>query len=444
MAAALACTDVPDGGATRPSRWFVYGLLAIALVALGVRLAYTVRVADHLVLTGDAQTYHLLAARLADGDGYVRISGALEGTPTAEFPPLFPALLAVVDTFGGDAVTTQRLFTSVLGVGTVVLIGLTGRRVRGSAVGLVAAGAAAVYPMLFQVDGALMAESLYALLVAGFLFATYRAVDEPHVLLNWVLAGALAGLAALTRTEGLLLLPVVLVPEALRRAGPSWRRRGAMVAVGTLATLVVVTPWVVRNGVAFDRFVPISNNSGTLLAGANCDRTYSGQYLGVWRFECVTDIDVTGLDEPQIADRFRRAGIDYATDHPGEVPKVMAVRVLRTFGLYEPKEQIDWESFEGRDIPWQTRGHRMYLVLLPLSVIGAVVLGRSRRPWWPLVGPVAIVVLTTAIGYGNQRFRILAEPSILLLAAVAVVAGAQALRHYTARVPDPESAPPRA
>jgi 4-amino-4-deoxy-L-arabinose transferase-like glycosyltransferase len=440
---ALACGDVPTGGTLRSPRWFVYGLLAIAVVALGVRIGYTLRVADDLVLTGDAQTYHLLAARLAYGDGYVRVGGALEGTPTAEFPPLFPAVLAVVDAFGGDAVTTQRLFTSVLGVGTVVLIGLAGRRVRGPAVGLVAAGGAAVYPMLFQVDGALMAESLYALLVAGFLYATYRAIDEPLVLLNWVLAGALAGLAALTRTEGLLLLPVVLVPAALRRRA-SWRSRATVLGAATVAMAVVIMPWVVRNGLVFDRLVPISNNSGTLVAGANCDRTYAGQYRGVWRFECVTEIDVAGLDEPEIADRFREVGFDYASDHRGDAPRIMAIRVLRTFGLYEPKEQIDWESFEGRDVEWQTRGHRMFLVLLPLSVIGAVVLGRARRAWWPLVGPIAIVVVTTAIGYGNQRFRILAEPGILILAAVAVVAGVRAIRHYTARVPDPESASLRA
>ena len=91
---ALACGDVPTGGTLRSPRWFVYGLLAIAVVALGVRIGYTLRVADDLVLTGDAQTYHLLAARLADGDGYVRVGGALEGAPTAEFPPLFPAVLA--------------------------------------------------------------------------------------------------------------------------------------------------------------------------------------------------------------------------------------------------------------------------------------------------------------------------------------------------------------
>lgn len=407
----------------RTSTRFALALTAIAIAALVVRLAYTLTVADDIEITGDALTYHLLAGRLAAGDGYVRVAGELVGSPTAEFPPLFPSLLAIVDAVGGDSVRTQRLFTSVLGTATVVLVGLTGRRVRGPAVGLVAAGLAAVYPMLFQADGALAAESLYAVLVSGALLATYRAIDDPKGF-NWIVAGVVIGLAALTRTEGILLLPVVLVPEALRWGGPERRARWTAVAVAGVATLVVIAPWLGRNLVTFDRFIPISNNSGTLVAGANCDRTYDGHYLGLWRFECVTEIDVAGLDEPETADRFREVGIDYAREHASDVPKVVATRVLRTFGLYEPKHQIDWESFEGRSIEWQTVGHRMFLVLVPLAVGGAVVLARARRAWWPLVGPVVIVVVTTAVSYGNQRFRILAEPGLLVLAAVSIVGSA--------------------
>lgn len=396
-------------------------LLAITLVALGVRVAYTLSVADDIEITGDAKTYHLLAAQLAAGDGYVRTQGELAGSPTAEFPPLFPAVVSVVDRLGGDSVRSQRLFTAVLGTATVALVGLAGRRVRGPAVGLVAAGLAAVYPMLFQADGALVAESLYAAIVAGFLLAVYRAIDEPSAP-NWVVAGVLVGLAGLTRTEGILLLPVVLVPEALRWSKPAAKARAVAVGLTAVAVFVVVAPWIVRNLVTFDELIPISNNSGTLIAGANCDRTYEGQYLGIWRFECVTEIDVAGLDEAATADRFRQTGLDYARDHLGEVPEVVAVRVLRTFGLYEPKEQIDWESFEGRDVDWQTAGHRMFLVLAPFAVGGAVVLARARRAVWPLIGPVAIVAFTSAISYGNQRFRILAEPGLLVLAAVAAVA----------------------
>jgi hypothetical protein len=280
--------------------------------------------------------------------------------------------------------------------------------------------------MLFQVDGALMAESLYALLVAGFLLAIYRAIDRRSVV-DWVIAGALAGLSALTRTEGLLLVLFVALPAALRRTAkdedraPQWRGLVACV----VAALVVVTPWLVRNYVTFERFIPISNNSGTLVAGANCERSYFGQYRGVWRFECVTDIDVSGLDEADVADRFREVGSEYAREHAGELPRIVTTRVLRTFGLFEPKEQIDWESFEGRDTTWQVAGHRMFLVMLPFAALGAVVLWRSRRATWPLLAPVVLVALTTALSYGNQRFRVAAEPGVIVLAAVGAVAVAR-------------------
>ena len=147
----------------------------------------------------------------------------------------------MIDVAGGDSVNAQKVFTAFVGTATVLLIGLAGGRVRGPTVGLVAAGLAAVYPMLFQVDAALMAESLYAMLVAGFLFSIYRTLDEPSRL-NWAITGALAGLAALTRTEGLLLVPFVMLPEALRRGGPTWRARGVALGFGVLATLVVITP----------------------------------------------------------------------------------------------------------------------------------------------------------------------------------------------------------
>jgi 4-amino-4-deoxy-L-arabinose transferase-like glycosyltransferase len=424
--------DVGPSPRRAVDRWFLLALLAIVAVGLTVRIVYTVGVSTDLPFTGDAETYHLLAERIAEGDGYVRPRGDLAGSTTAEFPPLFPAALSLVDLVGGDSVRSQKLVTSVMGAGTVLVIGLLARRVRSATVGLVAALLAAFYPMLFQVDGALMAESLYALLVAGFLLAIYRAVDRGSIV-DWVVAGVLAGLSALTRTEGLLLVAFVALPAALRSDSTGRRVAWRGFAACAVSALVVVTPWIVRNYVTFDRFIPISNNSGTLVAGANCERSYFGQYRGVWRFECVTDIDVTGLDEADVADRFRDVGTEYAREHAGELPRIVVTRVLRTFGLFEPKEQIDWESFEGRDTTWQVAGHRMFLVMVPFSILGAIALWRSRRMVWPLVGPIVLVAVTAALSYGNQRFRIAAEPGVIVLAAIGVVTAARWIRHALVR-----------
>lgn len=446
-----AAPRAPTGD--RSARSFAAGLALVAVVALAVRLIYTLTVSADLATIGDAETYHLLARHLADGEGYIRPRDPVP-TPTAEFPPLFPALLAVATVLGADSVTAQKALTSVLGVVTVVLVGLLGRRVAGPTTGLVAAALAAVYPMLFQVDGALMAESLYAPLLTGVLLATYAATDRPGPW-RWALAGVLTGLAALTRAEALLLVPLLLVPEGLRRGGPDVRHRVQAVAAATAAAVLVVTPWVVRNQLRFDRFIPVSNNSATLLAGANCDPVYAGEWKGQWRLECVTAVDVVGTDEAATFDRYRDAGFRYLRDHAREVPGVVAVRVLRTFGLYAPDQQIAWETFEGRDRTWQTAGHRFFLVLVPFAAGGAVVLRRRRQPLWPLLAPFVLVVAMTAVSYGNQRFRIAAEPALVVLAATGAVAVLGALRtraathgpsdgmsraedplHYTRRDPD--------
>src|SRR6185503_5307734 len=118
----------------------------------------------------DSNAYHLLANHLADGHGYIRpFDFADFGLVhvTAEYPPLFPALLSVISVLGATSIEAHRLLTCLLGGGTVVLIGLLGRRVRGDTVGLVAAGIAAVYPVLFVTDTMLMTKSLYVLIVSA-------------------------------------------------------------------------------------------------------------------------------------------------------------------------------------------------------------------------------------------------------------------------------------
>jgi 4-amino-4-deoxy-L-arabinose transferase-like glycosyltransferase len=410
----------------RAPRWFLIGLGIIVVVAGVVRVAYTLAVSADFPTVGDAETYHLLAENLAEGSGYVRPRED-QPVPTAEFPPLFPGVLAVASLLGADSLTTQKLVTSMLGVVSVGLIGLLCRRVGGPAVGLTAAALAAVYPMLFQLDGALMAESLYLPLITATLLATYWAIDG-RTPFRWAVAGLLAGLAALTRAEALLLVPLLFVPEAVRHAALDWRQRSLAVGAATLAVLVVVSPWLVRNWLTFDRFVPISNNSGTLIAGANCPRVYHGDFRGLWLLSCVEAVETEGGNEAERFARYREAGLDYARENLGDVPTVAGIRVLRTFGLHDVNGQLRWERLEGRDETWQKAGHRFFLVIAPLAVVGVLLAVRRRWIVWPLVAPVVLVIFTALISYGNQRFRIAAEPGLLVLASVTIVGGMTALR----------------
>jgi Dolichyl-phosphate-mannose-protein mannosyltransferase len=430
-------------------RSFLIALVVIAVGALAVRIGFVLVVNPTLPDPGDATAYHLLADNLADGRGYIRpfdFRLLHVERPTAEYPPLFPALLAVPSFLGAKSVDAQRIFLCFVGTGTVVLIGLLGRRVRGPVAGLAAAAIAAVYPMLFLNEAVLMAESLFVLLVTAALLLAYRAADAPTPL-HFAALGLVLGLSALTRAEGLLFAVILVAPLAVSLRALPMKRRGLLAGVAIGVAVLVIVPWTVRNAVRLHAFVPISNNIGTAVDGANCDLTYSGTQLGLWRETfsqfgdsarrrpqaeaCFEGFDIRrrAFDEADVANFHRRSGVDYARSHLSRTPLVATVRELRTWGLYAPRQQIEFESLEGRPRRWQGVGTVMYWVLLPLAVAGTVLLVRRRARVWPLLSTAVVVSVTTALTYGQQRFRIAAEPAIVVLAAVAV--GAVVTRRRT-------------
>lgn len=412
----------------RPTVAWVGALVAIAIAGLAGRLAFARAVAGDLAVGGDAQLYRLMARYLAAGRGYIRpfaTPGATADVPTAEFPPLFPALLSLLHRAGLTTLAEQRASLAVLGAVTVLLVGLLGRTVAGPAVGLTAAALAAVHPMLFQLETALAAEALYAPLVTLVLLVAAHLARRPERGLRWwALLGAAVGLAALTRAEALALAPLLAVPLVGVRRYPAreWLPRLATVAAGVA---LVVAPWTVRNLVVLDELVPLSSNTGTLLAGANCDTTYAGPRLGLWDLECVRALPWGSLTETERARRDMRAGLSYALDHRGEWQLVAAVRVARTWGLYDQQGQANFEILEGRHAGTHRLATRGAVVLLPLAAAGVILVGVRRRLGRVLLAPVVLVTLTSLLGYGNQRFRVAAEPVLVVAACVALVHAAR-------------------
>lgn len=429
-----AGTVEPGAGAGAVRR---FGL-ALGLICLGavvVRVLVITVVDPHVPPLGDASAYHHLANNLADGHGYIRPFDLLKFhlvVPTAEYPPLHPFVLSLFARLGLRSVEQQRLVLGAIGTGTVALVGLVGRRLTGPATGLVAAALAALSPMFFLADATLMSETLFAFLVTLSLLLALRLREQPSIGRALVL-GLVLGAAVLTRAEAAVLALLLFAPLLFRRRA-TWAERLAPALLGVLAVAVVVVPWTVRNQTTFHEFVPVSNNLGTALAGANCGPTYSGPSLGSWRStfgagdaaqgQCFTGFNGSQPDfnEARAAARARSQGVTYARDHLGDLPKVAAARLLRTFGLFRPGQQIELEALEGRPLGWERAGTWLDWILFPFAIGGFVVLVRRRADWWPLAAVVISVLVSTLVTYGNQRFRIGAEPVIVITAAVAVTA----------------------
>lgn len=396
-------------------------LLPLLALALGLRLVYGLAIAGADPLLGDGLEFNRLAAQLADGHGYIQ-PGPFEDSgrslPTADKPPLYPFVVALFMLAAGDAWQVQQVAGALIGTATVAAIALLGRRVGGDRVGLIAGAIAAVHPLLIAADGSLRSETLYALLVALVLVAAYRLLDRPTIG-RAAVAGAAIGLATLTRSEAVALLVLLILPMGWLAGGrgPSLRLTG----VAALACVVVLAPWLVRTWTAFDRPVFVSTNSGGLLAGANCDRTYHGDFIGQWAFECLAP--PRSENEAEVSAELARDGLEYARDHAGRLPVVVAVRVLRTWELYRPRQQWHFEAFfEGRDRQVEKAGVAFYFLLLPLGAAGALALRRRGEPLRALAAPLVLVTFVSAAAYGFTRFRVGAEPALVVLAAVGLAA----------------------
>lgn len=411
----------------RPERSFRLGLIGITIAAALWRLGYLLFVKlDDAILLNDSLYYVIQAGRNSEGDWF---RDGLTDLPGAEHGPLTSLYLTPWSLLPGDLARWQRFGTTLLGIALVAVIGLVGRRLAGPAVGLLAAAIAAVYPNLWINDSVIMSESLACLLTAVALLLALRFDDRPS-LGGAAVLGAVVGLAALTRSELVLLAFGFAVLAWWRSAG---QPRRALIPVNVLAAaILVIAPWSLYNLSRFEEPVVLTTNDGTTLLGANCDSTYYDD-IGAWDLRCLGDLPPVGTVDASVPSLARRdQAVDYITEHFGRLPVVVLARVGRLADVYGlnslvaldvGEEKAEWAVWAGIVCWW---------LAAIAGVVGWRALGRpgdgsserARARWW-LAVPILTVLITAILFYGAHRIRAPAEPAVVVLAAAGIVAIAE-------------------
>lgn len=196
---------------------------------------------------GDNVQYLLLAEALATGAGYVDLH--LPGTPFhTHYPPLFPLLLAPFVAAEASLLATKA-WTALLSLAGLAVAFRFLRPAAGRAVALLCALATLCSAAFLDVALAGMSEGPYLLFSFAALGAMRRALAGPSPQRGTVLAaGLLAGVAILTRTIGLVLLPTAAFfllfgarDRGAPRAGP--RETARPLLLFGLAVAALTGPW---------------------------------------------------------------------------------------------------------------------------------------------------------------------------------------------------------
>jgi 4-amino-4-deoxy-L-arabinose transferase-like glycosyltransferase len=410
---------------------------AIVVLALALRVG-AVAADDGYLPLNDAFEYDLYAQSIAAGEGYPRTIYLLQGGPTAVRGPAYPFLLGGVYALTGDSADAGRLTGAGLGALAVLLLYLIAGRIWGRRVALLASGLMAVFPPLVLLSRDLLSESLFIVLTLAAILCVLN-FRRSGGLLGWaVAAGALCGIAALTRNTGVALALAVAI--GVWTARPRWSL-GALAApaVALACAALVIAPWTVRNALEFGRFIPLTTSPGIAAGGTYNPSSFSDSAThGAWRDPQIvprfTPLFTTpGIDEGTVDATLRDEARDFAWEHPGYVAETSLWNLLRLFEI-EAGSVVDDRGrvVDDRGIgsAVSTADRIALAIATLLALLGAVAIASSRRggpgrrvpagPFFLWLVPILMIATAVPIA-GLPRYRLPADPFLLILAAIGAI-----------------------
>jgi Dolichyl-phosphate-mannose-protein mannosyltransferase len=244
-------------------------LIAVIVLAVVLRAAALRLGAAHLA--DDRDDYLLVAQQYVEYGFWT----PFKGIPNSFRPPLYPLVVAAILEVGGGS-TALGILQLVLGAATVALTWKIGRRLGIGGFSVVAAGFVALDPLLIEYTAFPMTETLFTFLVTLLVvISTPKNRDVaclPGNAFRAAVLGIVFGACALCR-------PTIWPVVAFAAVWTWWRPRSKGVlawnwlsraAIATIATGLVVTPWVVRNWKILGSPVLTTTHGGyTLLLGNN-------------------------------------------------------------------------------------------------------------------------------------------------------------------------------
>lgn len=263
-----------DVSTKKKSNRYVYiVLVCILILGLGLRLWYLSNVIlapDYSALQQDPEVQDYYARAVLSGDWSVPDGATDPEMRTTPFyrPPGYGYLLILLYALSRGSYLAPRVFNTFLGVLTILLLFILGRRLFGEIAGLAAAFLAAIYSVFIYWEGEVNDPAVFVFLVPA-LFYVLDHWSRSYKLRYMLLAGIIFGAYGLARPNILAFGPVVALwvgwiawkKNQLKRVWSAW-------PVLFFSTVLMIIPTTIRNYRASGEFVPVSTYFGlNLLIG---------------------------------------------------------------------------------------------------------------------------------------------------------------------------------
>jgi 4-amino-4-deoxy-L-arabinose transferase-like glycosyltransferase len=155
----------------------------------------------------DGVLYAWIGGNIADGYGFTIAEGTSLSDARTWHVPVYPIVLAVFYTVFGKGLLVSKLPAFVFGILTIILFYSFCKRLFDEQTALIASLFLAIHPQFVFFSSEVMAESIYTFFLLLFLYILLSQ-NRSKELLPYLLLGVTSGVCYLTRTVGILTLPV--------------------------------------------------------------------------------------------------------------------------------------------------------------------------------------------------------------------------------------------
>lgn len=409
--------------------------IGIFCLALLVRVIYNNTVAHNYYPLHDSAFYQGIGLNLLKEHCFCLLSYV----PTVYRAPLWPFTIAGISIVFGPSDYFARLFLSLIGSGTCVLVYLFARDLFGWRIGVLAGAFAAIYPELYIYDGWLYTESLYIFLLFAICYGLYRLLRTPERNWRiWILCGILLGLLSLTRPNGITVIGLFIVWAIIMAWQKllSWRVTVKGVLATTLIALVLIAPWTVRNYLVSHTFIPVATGDGTVLLGAYNNAvlttvTYEGGPKGTWINPLLSRPDITrsypintcaAVCEVAREAAYKDAAVQWIHDHIHTMPHLLKLHFIN---MWQPNTYEADLPFVRFPQPQLTQLVLRMMKTFPIYLFILAAFGFAVT-WWRwrellfIYLMIGFTIAQNIVYYGIPRFRAPIEPMLILLAAGAI------------------------
>ncbi|WP_217593009.1 glycosyltransferase family 39 protein [Cohnella sp. GbtcB17] len=369
--------------------------LAFALVfALAAFLRFDFLTSVTHQVTHDTVYYDKMVRQLIENGVY----GYKSETPNAKVPPGYPLFMAAVYKLAGytehDPYPYIRYAQAVISLATLAIAAYIANRLGGPIAALATSAVMAVYPPFIWANGAILTETLAALLLLAYLALQLAALDKPTPRAS-ILAGAALGLAMLARSEFAVLLPASYLLFWLIRKDA--RHAAKLLLCAGLGTALVLSPWILRNVVTLHKPIIASTQVNPFAAGTYPNKNYEDGL-----------VDRHGKTQMEVAKERLRIGF---TEHTWTYVKWYTVGKLRE--IYGRMFFGSGHSPMYLDFPFRQQFH--VVIVLGGLLSGALMLRKWRSAAVLPVVFLATISATRLAFVPEYRYNFTAMPILIVL-----------------------------